>query len=239
MANDPLVWRVDVLHDQGRRANYTEPMQAAEQAYTATETAVVARALGLFSSFARLRGRTRRLKCPSTVNRLQAKYDALRGVWIGEGQAVIYHATPEDVVAYLMDVNSRDFQARLNRDLYPCYEVRELVNEHHSIMFNKIRPPPFQDRTMVVSLVWKKVCDEPLTYLWCAVSIDGHASVSREEEAHAVRADLARCVKLTALSSHSTKLEMVTSLDLKGNFPCAICSLRSVSEQSATHRRVP
>jgi hypothetical protein len=59
MANDPLVWRVDVLHDQGRRANYTEPMQAAEQAYTAAETAVVARALGLFSSFARLRGRTR------------------------------------------------------------------------------------------------------------------------------------------------------------------------------------
>jgi hypothetical protein len=70
-----------------------------------------------------------------------------------------------------------------------------------------------------------------------AASIDGHASVSREEEAHAVRADLARCVKLTALSNHSTKLE--TSLDLKGNFPCAICSLRFGSEQSATHRRVP
>jgi biopolymer transport protein ExbB/TolQ len=101
MANDPLVWRVDVLHDQGRRANYTEPMQAAEQAYTATETAVVARALGLFSSFARLRGRTRRLKCPSTVKRLQAKYDALRGVWIGEGQAVIYHAGAKELCFHL------------------------------------------------------------------------------------------------------------------------------------------
>jgi hypothetical protein len=118
-----------------------------------------------------------------------------------------------------MDVNSRDFQTRLNRDLYPCYELREVVNQHHSIMFNEIRPPPFQNRTMVVSLVWKKVCDEPLTYLWCAVSIDSHPSVRPEDEAHALRADLARCVRLTALSSQSTKLEMVTSLDLKGNFP--------------------
>jgi hypothetical protein len=113
----------------------------------------------------------------------------------------------------------RHFQSKLNRDLYPRYEVREIVNEHHSILFAETRSPPFRPRTLVCSLLWKKVCDEPLTYVWCATSIDGHASVTPEAEAHAVRASILRCVKLTALSSHSTKLEMATSLDLKGSFP--------------------
>ena len=115
----------------------------------------------------------------------------------------------------------RHFQSKLNRDLYPRYEVREIVNEHHSILFAETRSPPFRPRTLVCSLLWKKVCDEPLTYVWCAVSIDGHASVSAEDELQAVRADVVRCVKLTALSAHLTKLEVVTSLDPKGNFPYA------------------
>ena len=115
----------------------------------------------------------------------------------------------------------RHFQSKLNRDVYPHYEVREIVNEHHSILFAETRSPPFRPRTLVCSLLWKKVCDEPLTYVWCAVSIDGHASVSAEDELQAVRADVVRCVKLTALSAHLTKLEVVTSLDPKGNFPYA------------------
>ena len=163
--------------------------------------------------------RTRRLKHPPTIDHLRTKYDAPSGSHVAEGEAVVHHTTPDDVAAYLMDLNSKDFQTKLNRDLYPCYEVREVVNGHHSIMFNEIRTSPFQNRTMVVSLLWKKVCNEPLTYVWCAVSIDGHASVRPEDEAHTLRADLSRCVRLTALSSHSTKLEMVTTLDLKGNFP--------------------
>jgi len=221
MADAAQARRADVAHDRGRRANIIQPMKATEQVYTAAENEVVARALGLFDSFARHRGRAhaRRLSRPATVDRLQTKYDEGSGGYIGEGEASIYGATPEEVVAYLMDVDSRDFQNRLNRQLYPCYEVRELVNEHHSIVFNEMHRAPIQNRTMVCSLLWKKVCDEPLTYVWCATSIDGHASVTPEAEAHAVRASILRCVKLTALSSHSTKLEMATSLDLKGSFP--------------------
>ena len=202
------MWRADVLHDRGRRAEYIQlMMKATGQAHTVAENALIARGWGLFAVVARKHGRARRLKHPPTVDHLRTKYDAPSGSYIAEGEAVVHHATPEDVVAYLMDVNSKDFQTRLNRDLYPCYEVREVVNGHHSIMFNEIRTFPFQNRTMVVSLLWKKVCDEPLTYLWCAVSIDGHASVRPEDEAHTLRADLSRCVRLTALSSHSTKLE--------------------------------
>ena len=221
MADAAQARRADVVHDRGRRANIIHSMKATEQVYTAAENEVVARALGLFDSFARHRGRAhaRRLSRPATVDRLQTKYDEGSGGYIGEGEASIYGATPEDVVAYLMDVGSRDFQNRLNRQLYPCYEVRELVNEHHSIVFNEMHKAPFQNRTWVASLVWRKACDEPLTYVWCAASIDGHASVAPAAEAHAVRAGILRCVKLTALSSHSTKLEMVTSLDLKGRFP--------------------
>jgi hypothetical protein len=227
LADAPQAWRADVIHDRERRADYVRSMKAAEQVYTAAEDAVVARGSSLFDTCVRQHGRARRLKCPPTVSRLQTNYDVQGGVWIGEGEAVILGATPEHVVAYLMDLKSKHFQSRLNRNLYPCYEVREIVNEHHSIMFNQIRFPPFQSRTMVVSLVWKKLCDEPLTYVWSAVSIDGHVSVRPEDEADAVRADLARCVKLTALSSHSTLLELATSLDLKGNFPVRATLLAS------------
>jgi hypothetical protein len=221
MADDRQAWRADVAHDRGRRAHYIQPMKATEQTYTASENEVVARALGLFGAFARRHGRahTRRLHRPATVDRLQIKHDERSGGYIGEGEAKISGATPEDVVAYLMDVNSRHFQSRLSRELYKCYEVRDVVNEHHSIVFNEMHQAPFQTRTFIVSLIWKRACDDPLTYIFAAASIDNHASVSPEAEAHAVRADILRCVKLTALSSHSTKLEMVTSLDLKGSFP--------------------
>jgi hypothetical protein len=48
----------------------------------------------------------------------------------------IFGATPEEVVAYLMDIDGRHFQAKLDREFYPCYETREVVSRHHVVMFN-------------------------------------------------------------------------------------------------------
>ena len=63
------------------------------------------------------------------------------------------------------------------------------------------------------------MCDEPLTYLWCAGSIGGHPSVTPHDEARCIRAEGIRCARLTALSSRATRLELVTWFDPKGVFP--------------------
>ncbi len=51
------------------------------------------------------------------------------------GECRIFGATPEEVVAHLMDIDGRHFQAKLDREFYPCYETREVVSRHH-VMFN-------------------------------------------------------------------------------------------------------
>ena len=53
MADDAHVWRADVLHDRGRRAEYNQLMKATEQAHTVAENALIARGWGPFVVVAR------------------------------------------------------------------------------------------------------------------------------------------------------------------------------------------
>ena len=68
-------------------------------------------------------------------------------------------------------------------------------------------------------LLWQKVSDAPLTYVWVGVPIEHHDKVREQDEAHATRAKGIRSVRLIRISESETKLEYSFSLDLTGSVP--------------------
>jgi NAD(P)-dependent dehydrogenase (short-subunit alcohol dehydrogenase family) len=44
------------------------------------------------------------------------------------------------------------------------------------------------NRTFLNALLWQKVSDTPLTFIWVTVPIEHHTEISAEDEAHAIGA---------------------------------------------------
>ena len=98
-------------------------------------------------------------------------------------------------------------------------EVLEVRSPHHTVIFLEKKPAPLQNRTFLNVLLWQKVSDTPLAYVWVGVPIESHAKISPEAEAHAVRAQASRCVRATQTAVGVTRIEYACSLDLKGRCP--------------------
>ena len=111
--------------------------------------------------------------------------------------------------------------SRVDPSVYVHYEKREAKNSHHLIAFTEMKNPPFHNRTFLTATIWKKLSEAPATYAWVTAPLDTHPSVKPEDERHAVRAEIHRCVRLTAVGEASdiTKFEYAVSLDLKGHVP--------------------
>jgi hypothetical protein len=69
------------------------------------------------------------------------------------------------------------------------------------------------------ALLWQKVSDTPLTFVWVAVPIDHHAEITAEDEAHAIRAEFVRCIQATKTAPGVSRIEYACSLDIKGRCP--------------------
>jgi hypothetical protein len=63
-------------------------------------------------------------------------------------------------------------------------EVLEDVNGHRIVIFNEMRIAPFANRTWLNMGVWKRVSDEPRTYIWVLVPIQNHKDLHPEVSAH-------------------------------------------------------
>ena len=153
-----------------------------------------------------------------TVELAETKHDEKSGLLIGHVEAEV-RACPEQVVAFLMHFGSKFFRSTANPEVDVRYEVVEVRNTRDAVVFLEKKTAPFQNRTFLNALLWQKVCDTPLTYIWVTVPIERNSKISLDDEAHAIRAEVTRCVRATQTAPGVTRIEYACSLDLKGRFP--------------------
>jgi hypothetical protein len=195
-----------------------QAMREGEISYSAEETALLAEGMALLGSFAVGGGKLRSLTHSKTIKVAQTKHDKKSGLLVGHVEAVV-GASPEQIVAFLMHFDSKYHSSLLSPVLDVRHETLEVVNRHHKVVFIEMKTAPLRNRTWLTALLWQKVCDAPLTYVWVGVPIEHHAKVTVEDEAHAVRAGGARCFRCTRIGDNETQVEYACSLDLRGHVP--------------------
>ena len=221
-------WLADSVHDRERRQQLIEQLGMDFQPYSETEAGAVLYGLKMLDDFATSGSSVRELACAATVDtavvqetRGQARDLVGRGVAevIGKTELTIRGASPQDVIAYLMLLDGRHFQSTINKEQEVCNEIREVKNPHHFVSYYEVKTAPFQNRTFLSSLVCQQLSDQPPTFVWVVAPLAEHPSVRPIDELHAVRAEGARCARLTLAAPNTTRIEYVCWVDLKGNFP--------------------
>jgi hypothetical protein len=215
---DARAWLNDARDDGAWRDATVHEMREGEHSYTPEETALIARGMALLGTFATGKGKVRSMRRSKTVELAETKHDEKSGLLIGHVEAEV-RTSPEQVVAYLMHIDSKYIRSTLNPELNVRQEVLEVMSPHHTVVFTEKKTAPFHNRTFLNVLLWQKVSDTPLTYVWVTVPIEDHAKISPEDEAHAIRAEATRCVRATQTAAGMTRIEYACSLDLKGHFP--------------------
>jgi hypothetical protein len=211
-------WHNDAQDDGAWRAATVQQMREGEHSYTPEETALIARGMALLGTFGAGKGKARSMRCSKTVELAETKHDEKSGLLIGHVEAEV-RTSPEQVVAFLMHFGSKFFRSTLNLAVEVRREVLEVRSPHHSVVFLEKKSAPLQNRTWLIALLWQKVCDTPLTYVWVCVPTEHHSKISPEDEAHAIRAEVMRCVRVTQTAPGVTRIEYACSLDMKGHCP--------------------
>jgi hypothetical protein len=183
-------WISDSDHDRTRREELilrmaTDSLDEEDE----ERDRFVARGMKLFDQGATKR--RRRFAHEETIDAARLAIDSKTGRLVGETRAVI-RTPPEHVLAYLMDLNGKHFRSKLNPNIVVRYEVREVKSVHHTVAFVEFKTQPFTNRTFLLSLVWRKLSDDPRTYAW---------------------------VLLTETGDGSTRLDYAVVVELKGRFP--------------------
>jgi hypothetical protein len=211
------VWLNDARDDGAWRDATVLEMREGEHSYSPEETALIARGTALLGTFATGKGKARPMRHSKTVELAETKHDETSGLLIGHVEAEV-RTSAEQAIAYLMH-DSKHNRSLINPEVDLRAEVLEVKNPHHTVVFLEKNLAPLQNRTWLVSLLWQKVSDTPLTYVWAGVPIEHHAKISLEDEAHSVRAEGVRCIRATQTAPDVTRVEYACSLDLKGRSP--------------------
>jgi hypothetical protein len=175
--------------------------------------------MALFDAFDLSAGAAEELKHASTMEFAQTKRDQTTGNLVGRSRAVIRGASPEDLVAYTMEYDSRHLFSLRNPRVAPRSEILEVVNEHHIVTYVEHQTPGLLNWTFLNSMIWKQLSAEPCIFVLGAVPIDHHFQIGPADEAHALRAETMRFFRFTALRPDETLFEFASSLDLKGHVP--------------------
>jgi hypothetical protein len=211
-------WLNDARDDGAWRDATVQEMREGEHSYSPAETALIARGTALLGTFTTGKGKARPMRRSKTVELAETKHDEKSGLLIGHVKAEV-RTSPEHAMAYLMHFDSKFLQSTANPEVDVRYEVLEVRNTHDVVVFLEKKTAPFHNRTFLNVLLWQKVCDTPLTYMWVTVPIERNSKISLEDEAHAIRAEGTRCVRATQTAPGVTRIEYACSLDLKGRFP--------------------
>ena len=218
----PHSWEADADHDRTCRRAMVEAMTGCEQLYTDNETRALADGMSLFAAVRSGEGKARALKHRSTIDFARTRQDKLSGLLIGEAQALVRGAAPEDIVAFLMHFDSRHFTnaKTVNGLIATTTALLEKRNLHHIVTLAEYRRPPFKARTFVNSVIWQKISDSPrpLAYIVIGVPSD-HQLAPSEQEPRSLRAEGRRAFKLTQVGASVTQVEYACSVDLKGIVP--------------------
>jgi hypothetical protein len=212
------VWLSDTQDDGSWRDATVQEMRDGEHSYSPEETVLITRGMALLGTFATGKGKARPMRLSKTVALAETKHDEESGLLIGHVDAEV-HTSPEQAIAYLMQFDSKFFQSTLNPAVDVRREVLEVKSPHHTVVFLERKTAPFLNRTFLNALLWQKVSDTPLTFVWVAVPIEHHAKITPEDEVHAIRAEGTRCIRATQTAGGVTRIEYACSLDLKGHFP--------------------
>ncbi len=211
-ADDAARFHQDAQHDQQTQQKWIAKVASAAQPCSEVDEAIK-RGTDLLSTV-HAAPRRKVLRCPPTIQKAQTAFDE-SGRMIGLCEATLRGTTALGFVAWQMDFLGRFKVAQNNPTTTVKYEVRE-VCDARTIVFLEFKTAPFQNRTALQALVWKKVSESPAVYVWASVPIERHSSVNPQDEAHAVRSEFLRCFRLTDVAPNEVKLEYAFYIDLKG-----------------------
>jgi hypothetical protein len=229
---DTKAWIKDVEFDAKQREERIAELESASgQVYDLLEDALIAKGPSMFAVFEASSAGAKQLKHSALIMYSETKLDAATGLLYGRAAAMV-RATPQEIVAYLLNYDSRFMQSSADPTVWVRYEVVEHVNAHQMIAFNRVKfGAGLSHRTFLNSTVAKRVADDPPTYEVVALPIIQHDKITAKDEKGAVRAENCRAFKLTEVAAGITKMEYACSLNLGGSIPQAITNKVSVPTQ--------
>jgi hypothetical protein len=208
-----------LAHDGAWRDAMVDEMRKGGQSHTDAElVARLAQAADLRDRLAKSTGKARPMKRAQTVEVVQVKKDARSGLVMGEVKLLV-PASAEQIVAFLMHFDSKFFQSQHDPKVDVRNEILEVKNLHYKVALGEKKiAPGFANRIFLNALVWERISDTPLTYLWATVPLSHHDKLPMQQQAQAVRADVQRVLQLTCVGGQ-TRVEYCCSIDLKGHVP--------------------
>ena len=228
---DKKSWIEDVTHDTTqRRDRILELGSASGLSCTTTEKEILQKGAAMLAVFEASSTGLKQLEHSELIMYSETKLDEATGLLLGRSAALI-RAAPQEIVANLLNFDSRFNQSSSAAGTYVRSEVLEHVNAHCMIIFNRVRALGVSDRTFLNSTVAKQVADDPPTYVLVGLPIAQHDKVTPKDEKGAVRAENCRAFRLTEVATGITKMEYVCSLNLRGSIPQAITNKVSVPGQ--------
>jgi hypothetical protein len=215
-------WLADLEHDAKQREDRIVAMDSvAGRVFDMLEAEVLAKGADMFAVFEASSAGAKQLTHSATVMYSETKLNAATGLLLGRAAAMV-RATPPDIVAYMLNYDSRFLESTNDPTVFIRSEVVEHANAHHTIIFNRCKATGISDRTFLNSVVAKKVEDDPPTYVVVILPIAQHDKITPKDEKGAVRAENCRAFRLTEVAAGITKMEYACTLDLGGSIPQAI-----------------
>ncbi len=219
----------DFAHDGAWRDEMVNEMRKGGQSYSEEEAQHFAEATDMLNNLAKGTGKVMPMKHAKTVQLACTKYDKRTDTLVGEVELSV-PASPEQVVAFLMHFKSKFYLSHLNGDIDVRFELLEVKNLHHIVCLSEMKTSPFQNRTFLGALIWRKISDAPPTYVVIAVPVERHAKLPPQDEAHAVRAEVRRVFQITGTTDGSAQVKYACLLDLKGRFPQTIVNAVAIPQ---------
>jgi hypothetical protein len=215
--------------DGAWRDEMVKEMRKSGQVYSEKEARHFAEATDMLNDLAKAAGKVVPMKHAKTVQMARTKYDKRTDTLVGEVELLV-PASPEQVVAFLMHFNSKFNLSHLDPDTDVRYELLEVKNLHHIVCLLEKKTAPFQNRTFLGAILWRKISDAPPTYVVVTVPVERHAKLLPQDEAHAVRAEVRRVFQITGTADGGAQVKYACSLDLKGHVPQAIVNAVAVPQ---------
>ena len=159
-------WIEDVTHDTAQRQDrILELGLASGLSYTTTENGLLQKGAAMFAVFEASSGGAKQLKHSELIMYSETKLDEATNLLLGRAAAMV-RATPQEIVAFCLDYDSRFNQSTTDPTVWVRAEVVEHANAHQTIIFNRAKlGAGLSQRTFLNSTVarsWKTI--HRLTY---------------------------------------------------------------------------
>jgi hypothetical protein len=205
-------------HDRAWREAMVNQMRNGGQSYSEEEAGLIAKATDMLDNVAKITRKGRPVKHAKTVQLAQTKYDKRKRQLVGHVK-LFAPASPEDVVAFLMHFDSQLNESRRDPEVDVRDDVLEVKNLHHSVVLIEQKTAPFHNRIFLNRILWQKIADSPLRYIWAGMPVECHDKLQAGDEVNKIRATAWRVLRLTLTPDSGTMVEYVCALDFKGHMP--------------------